>query len=200
KLVQACKKHVRALADELTLQEIDAIEAGLRDLDSLDSATESLLAKMRRLLKATQSSARRPVVEDPWASSEDAMLRRLAEQPSYEAPVRARAAEVPNSAALREAEQVIFGEASPSEASSATGEASDLWSLWSQADESSSSSGRRSKESKVTASGVQDAAVGFLPGEGAVGSATPPSRLKDYLSRPERVGRRTVVLPSSGSK
>ncbi|CAE8695988.1 unnamed protein product [Polarella glacialis] len=32
KLVQACKKHVRALADELTLQEIDAIEAGLRDL------------------------------------------------------------------------------------------------------------------------------------------------------------------------
>eukprot|EP00931_Biecheleriopsis_adriatica_P086878 TRINITY_DN61435_c0_g1_i1.p1 TRINITY_DN61435_c0_g1~~TRINITY_DN61435_c0_g1_i1.p1 ORF type:complete len:679 (-),score=154.41 TRINITY_DN61435_c0_g1_i1:7-2016(-) len=174
RLLQACRKHLRALSDELTLQEVEAIEAGLLALDSLDGSTQALLQRLRRQLGATAAVAR-DVADDPWGAAEESFLRRLAEEPPADQPsVQPRVAAEEPAVAM------------PSRPSPKPEAATDLWSLWSDDVES--------RKATTPAAGVGT----FLPGEGAVGGATPPSRLRDYLSRPERVGRRPVVLRSRG--
>lgn len=143
RLVQTCRKHLRSLSDELTLWEVDAIEDGFKQLDALDSWTETLLLNLRRQL----STAQVPVADDQWAEAD--LLQRLAKDSKEPQAARVEA-----------------------EPKSSTSEPPlDLWELWSNA--------------KVAPSTGMEASDD---------AATPPSRLREYLSRPEKIGRKAVVL------
>eukprot|EP00913_Durusdinium_trenchii_P004891 g4540.t1 len=69
KLAQACRKHVRALSDELTLWEVDAIEEGFKKMGASDGSTVALLQKVRQRLAE---------VDGAWV--EDDLLERLAKE------------------------------------------------------------------------------------------------------------------------
>lgn len=172
-LVQACRKQVRALTEELTLSEIDAIEAGFRALGALDGSTAAILRRQRRHLESTQAAVGAP--RDPWASDEDRLLNRLAERPAK--PVASPVWQKRESDDASPEKPLSRAPAQPD-----SKESLDLLDLW----------------SKPTSAAGQDAPPG-TPGSGP-GDATAPSRLRDYLARPERIGtagrRRPLDLDS----
>eukprot|EP00435_Cladocopium_sp_Y103_P051686 s169_g16.t1 len=148
KLVQTCRKHLRGLSDELTLWEVDAIEDGFKQLDALDSWTETLLLNLRRQL----STAQVPVADDQWA--EEDLLQRLAKDSKEAAP---------------RAVQPLEPKSSETYTPSSPGPEAplDLWELWSNADKVAPTAG---VEASTDDGRLADA-------------ATPPSRLREYLSR-----------------
>ncbi|CAJ1347003.1 unnamed protein product [Effrenium voratum] len=159
KLVQACRKHVRALSDELTLWEVDAIEQGFEKLNALDGSSAALLRSLRRRL-----GSQHPAQADLWAEVEDSLLRRMAEEPPATKTPAVPSEPSEPSAPEREPRRVPDASL-------------DLWELWKNAD-------KDVKEAPVEG-----------PEEGA---ATPPSRLREYLARPQQVGPKPVVLDEPG--
>merc|ERR1719499_2474268 len=91
RLIQACKKQVRMLSEELALRDIDSTEAGFRSLRALDAATEGVLRRQRRQL-ANMGQAAPPLQSDPWASHEERLLRRMAQEEPPIQPFAERAA------------------------------------------------------------------------------------------------------------
>lgn len=191
RLLRACRKQVRALADELTHMEVDLIEGGLRSLGGLDGATEALLRRVRRDLGAVAPPGR-----PAGASSADAtgavgddvvggLLRRLAEEPATRGVVGA-AANVPvalSGAAAR-------APAEPSgESPAAQGGRPDIWALW----------GAGETRPASHASGVSEQAA---PESSEDNLASQSSKIREYLARPDRSGirkRRPVVELRAGS-
>jgi len=189
RLAQACRKQVRALADELTCAEVDAIEAGFRNLGALDAATEAFLRRTRREVAAAepasaaaQRSGRSPGLDiHPGSDATDSlsMLHRLAAE--AEAPARpvarTSAAEV-SFAGPPAGDQLRSGgkAASPPAQSDGGPEQPDLWALWGAGDDAGAGAGRDD-----------------------LGAATAPERLREYLARPERIGRRPPVNLKAGA-
>lgn len=170
RLVQACRKQVRALSQELMLSEIEDVEDGFRALGSLDASTEAILRRQRRHLQASEAAV--DAQTDPWASEEHRLLDRLAEKPSSVVPIMSWPAQQP------EPEEDLPEETMHSDVPERSAEEPlDVWELWGK-------DGVSGEEEKKLA-----------PGSGA-GDATPSGRLREYLARPERTGtgRRPLVL------
>lgn len=169
KLLQAIRKQIRALYGELTLRDLDAIEKGFAALDALDDVTESMLRRQRRHVGEQgdadgEVSAARSQETADPLDDTANLLHRLAEEPD------APAAPLQSAAAAANAEPVVSGlEASAPHAEDTDRPTEDLWTLWGQDD------GRSAPTS-------------------AAEDATPRARLREYLARPERTGRRPVVL------
>lgn len=214
RLVQACRKQVRALAEELSLAELAMIESGFRSLGALDGSTDALLRRQRRQLGVAQTTF--GAAADPWATEEERLLTRLAEEPRT-----VRTSSVAGQSAASRA-SVETGAPRPADLNDATGDSAppesegqpasqrpDLWSLWSAdardigAAPASAGSGTGhpkqdgERRSQQVFTDTDSHALGSGPG-----AATPSSRLREYLTRPERTGRRPVVLGSqvAGSK
>ncbi|CAE7230805.1 unnamed protein product, partial [Symbiodinium sp. CCMP2456] len=169
KLIRACIKHVRSLSEELTGQEVDAIEAGLQQLEMLDGSTAALLRNLRR--KLMMQAAYSPE-DDPWEASAESLLQRLSED--AEKVVRA---DSQYSAPLpKQTSDDSVGE-SPEHNPPDDGPA-DLWALWSSHPHSDA------VEGATPASDVDSETAG----------ATPRAKLKEYLSRPAVIGRKTMVV------
>mmetsp|Transcript_78182 Transcript_78182/g.148564 ORF Transcript_78182/g.148564 Transcript_78182/m.148564 type:complete len:715 (+) Transcript_78182:276-2420(+) len=194
RLVQACRKQVRALAEELSLAELQMIEGGFRSLGALDGSTDALLRRQRRQLGVAQTAFGAPA--DPWTTDEERLLTRLAEEPRtvrkpsvagrhstggvFTEPGSEMQPETPM------AEDVAKGDQQP-----------DLWTLWG-ADATGDTGGvkfqERGKASQKASTGPESDVLG-----GGAGEATPASRLREYLARPERAGRKPVVLGSQAA-
>lgn len=169
KLIRACIKHVRALSEELTGQEVDAIEAGLQQLEMLDGSTDALLRSLRR--KLMMQAAYSPE-DDPWEASAESLLQRLSED--AEKVVRADSQySVP---LPKQTSEDSVGEA-PEHIQPDDGPA-DLWAMWSSHPRSDA------VEGDTPASDVDSETAG----------ATPRAKLKEYLSRPAVIGRKTMVV------
>eukprot|EP00439_Symbiodinium_sp_Y106_P081144 s633_g20.t1 len=170
KLVRACIKHVRALSEELTVQEVDAIEAGLQQLEMLDGSTDALLRSLRR--KLMMQAAYSPE-DDPWEASAESLLQRLSEDAEMTV-VRADSREYSPTLPKQTSEDSV--EESPERIQSDGGPA-DLWALWS------------SHPHSEAVEGASPADVGS-----ETAGATPRAKLKEYLSRPAQIGRKTMVV------
>ncbi|CAE7781591.1 unnamed protein product [Symbiodinium pilosum] len=166
KLVRACIKHVRALSEELTLQEVDAVQAGLQQLEALDGSTDALLRSLRRKL---QMQAYSPA-DDPSEASAESLLRKLSEEP-------AQGAAVSNSGAAQPTLVTKMPSKSFEPEDAATSDSADLWTLW----------------SRQQAEGVEGVPMPTKDASETVG-ATPPAQLREYLTRPERMGRKATVV------
>ncbi|CAK0896403.1 unnamed protein product, partial [Prorocentrum cordatum] len=174
--------------------------AGLGELGALDSSTEALLRRHRGRLaleRAAGQAAPQAGAADPWAAApgaeeERGLLARAAQEEDDAQAVREVAwgpavegqqpapREPPADAASRPAEDA-------GREQEERDEDPDLWSLWNVGAPGPRSGG-------VGAEGAAES-----PGMGAdAGSATPPSRLREYLARPARLGRRAVdVSPAA---
>jgi len=184
RLLQACRKQVRALTDELTLAEIESIEAGLRALGALDSSTDSLLRRQRKQLGVEQAKGR--TFSDAWTFDDDRLLQRLAEEAPE--PSRGVATRQPTTSAAPSPPTSMDDATTLDIDSKQVDQGLDLWSLW--AKDASTAEAHENP-------GVATADTVLASG---VGDATSTTRLREYLARPERVGRRPVALTPSASK
>ncbi|CAE7414807.1 unnamed protein product [Symbiodinium natans] len=176
KLVRACIKHVRALSEELTLHEVDAIEKSLRQLEALDGSTDALLRSLRR--KLMMQAAYSPE-DDPWEASAESLLQRLSEA-GQAGPMQAVSTESGDYSGTSSKHEQPKEQAEPAESlESARESPADLWTMWLRSHEPSDTA-----EGDSLTSGESETSTG----------ATPRSRLREYLSRPERIGRKTIVV------
>ncbi|CAK9097843.1 unnamed protein product [Durusdinium trenchii] len=156
KLAQACRKHVRALSDELTLWEVDAIEEGFKKMGASDGSTVALLQKVRQRLVVNTAE-----VDGAWV--EDDLLERLAKEEELRMTKHRPEQDVePKSIAPLQEPAPL-----------------DLWDMWSNADKADDKS-----QGQDSFADSDD------------GTATSSSRLREYLARPEKVGRKPIVLDS----
>ena len=183
KLVQACRRQVRALRDELILPEVDQIERGFTTLGMLDGSTASLLRQQRRRLSAEPTPASGDDMEQAsaWAADEDRLLRRMAEEPEEPAwPERTEAA--PGPAGSPPSQEALPPDAGTGEPAAA-GQPPDLWALWEEA-----------AQERPTAEGAAGAAGAAAAAAAASDDATPAERLRAYLAKPALRGRPPVDL------
>eukprot|EP00929_Paragymnodinium_shiwhaense_P014469 TRINITY_DN122377_c0_g1_i1.p1 TRINITY_DN122377_c0_g1~~TRINITY_DN122377_c0_g1_i1.p1 ORF type:complete len:728 (+),score=167.40 TRINITY_DN122377_c0_g1_i1:169-2352(+) len=189
KIVQACKRQIRALSDELRLADLDAIESGLRDMKALDGHTEALIRRIRiKLAAEAETDAARAKPLDPAVSAVGA-------EAFDGLPERSpAAAEAPRTRASRHLAEVRSsdmaqprGSQPPRQEESGERDQPDLWDLWT-GDKFPDASPRDGRAAEPGAAG------------GVKHAATSPSQLRDFLTRPQRVAPTSPTMPVAGER
>lgn len=130
RLLQSCRKQLRTLFDELTLAELESIEAGFKSLDALDGVTEALVRRLRRQLASAESDASGAAPFQAYSANDSAgdLLRRMAE----EAPQHARREDSPaNASEARGVQPAVSSERhAPHEERPRSEGQPDLWDMW----------------------------------------------------------------------
>lgn len=193
---------MRALADELTTEEVDVIEAALISLGAVDSNTEKAIRHLRRQLAQSQAQKPKPTTAAEanidlgfWGSKEESLLQRWSNEGEHgpDDPIRdemSAASPEPTRAEIEEQVPAVDKERSPN-----------LWEMW------QSEVGDLSRPADRARSAPQGDGEIWNIGQSAghvdqvradefalVDDSTSPSRIREYLARSVRPGRQAVVV------
>jgi len=150
------------------------LEDAFRNLGALDGSLNALLRRQR--LRRETASATPARHSDFMASGTDQLLKRMSEEGGEEYDQHSKFSEEPKP------NPPWAPSHTKAESTAPTSESPDLWSLL------------QAEASDAPLDRVTRAAEQPMLGEHDTDDATPGTRLREYLSRPERLGRRPITL------